>query len=156
MYGDEFRKHMGSWSDKIKNKIVDYDIAIDVIKTSDIIIYQEVCRDKSQFSNTETLQTNKKESCRLIKLPSIHFDYSNYNDSIKELRRREQSNNVDITVSDIFEKYGRRCLMLNIVHPNTFLFLEVLDKLCKLLNIEPFSKIKRDIFLQDKNYIKLP
>ncbi len=80
---------MGRWSDKIKNKIDNYDISFDVIKKSDIIVYQEIVKDKSIFSNTETLQTNKKESCILLKIPSIYLDYSNYDLSIKELRQRE-------------------------------------------------------------------
>jgi hypothetical protein len=46
--------------------------------------------------------------------------------------------------------------MLTINHPNTFLFLEIVDYICNILNIETFSKIKRDVFLQDNNYMKLP
>ncbi len=86
LYGDEFKQYMGNWSNKIKNKILNYDIAFDVIKKSDVIVYQEINKEKSIFSNTETLQTNKKDYCILIKIPSIYLDYSNYDVSIKELR----------------------------------------------------------------------
>ncbi len=156
LYSNEFLKHMGRWSDKVKNKIINYNLAFNVIKNSDVIIYQEISKEKSLFSNAETLQINKKESCRLIKMPSIYFDHSNYDSSIKELKRREMANKVDIVVSDIFEKYRGRTLMLSILHPNTFLFLEVIDELCKVLNIETFSKTKREMFLKDNNYMKLP
>jgi hypothetical protein len=155
LYGDDFKRCLGNiWDSKIKNKILNYDIAFDIIKNSDVIIYQEINKNKSKFSNTETLQKNKKSSCRLIRIPSIYLNYLEYNNSIKELKNREAT--VDITVSDIFEKHRDKCLMLSINHPNTFLFLEVIDKICILLNIDTFSQIKKDIFLQDNNYMELP
>lgn len=157
LYGDEFKQHLGyAWTNKVQNMVLDYDMAFDVIKNSDIIIYQEISKEKSQFSNTETLQTNKKESCRLIKIPSIYLNYSNYDSSIKELKDREIENKVDIIVSDIFKKYRDNRLMLTLNHPNTFLFLEIVNEICKLLNIDTFSEIKRGMFLQDNNYMKLP
>ena len=131
---------MGRWSDKIKNKIDNYDISFDVIKKSDIIVYQEIVKDKSIFSNTETLQTNKKESCILLKIPYTYLDYSNYDVSIKELMRHEIEKKVDIRVSDIFDKYREMNLMVTVVHPNTFLFLEIVDELCKLLKLDTFSE----------------
>ena len=156
LYGDEFKRHLGSWTNKIKNKIVNYDIAFDVIKKSDVIVYQEISKEKSIFSNTETLQINKKESCTLIKIPSIYLVYANYDVSIKELKKREKENKIDIIVSDIFEKYRERCLMITDNHPNTFLFLEVVDELCKLLKIDSFSEEKKTMFLKDNNFMKLP
>jgi hypothetical protein len=156
LYGNEFRPHVGNWAKKVNNKILDYNEALNIMKKSDIIIYQEICKEKSQYFNTAKLLINKKESCQLIKIPSIHLDYSNYNISLKQLIDKETLNNVNITVSDIFEKYRHKNLMITICHPNTFLFLELVDKLCKLLNINTFSELKRDIFLQDNNYMKLP
>jgi hypothetical protein len=147
---------LAGWSDKVKNKIVDYDLSNNIIQTSDIIIYQEISKEKSLFCNTELLQAIKKESCRLIKIPSMYFNYSNYNNSMEELIGREIKNNVDITISDIYEKYRDRNLMNTVNHPNTFLFLEVVDKLCSLLNIDTFSKNQTDIFLQNNNYMELP
>ena len=41
-YDKEFNKHLDEWADKCKNKITDYDDAINRIKESDIIIYQEI------------------------------------------------------------------------------------------------------------------
>lgn len=156
LYGDDFKPHLGSWSDKVKNKILDYNISIEVIKNSDVIIYQEISKDKSLFSNNETLQTIKKKSCKLIKMPSIYLDYSNYDNSIEELKKREEQKEVDIMVSSIFEKYRDHFLMLTNNHPTTFLFLEVVDEICKILSIDTFSKAERDEFLQDYNYMKLP
>ena len=156
VYGPEFQSHLEPFMDKVKNKIVDDDKIFDVIKNSDFIIYQEISKTKSHFCNTEILQLNKKDSCRLIKMPSIHLDYLNYDISLKELNNREIENNVDIMISDIFKKYKEKNLMLSICHPNTFLFLEVMDKICKLLNIDTFSEIKRNMFLEDNNYMNLP
>jgi hypothetical protein len=156
LFGEEMSQYLGVYSDKVKNKIDNYDIIFDVIKNSDVIIYQEISKERSLFSNAETLKTNKKDSCRLIKIPSIHLDYSNYDVSIKELNKRELENKVDIMVSDIFEKYREKRLMLSIWHPNTFLFLELINEICKIINIDTFSEMQRNIFLQDDNYMKLP
>jgi hypothetical protein len=156
LYGTEFEQHLGEWIGKVKNKILDYDLAFDVIKNSDVIIYQEIVKEKSQFSNAETLQAHKKDSCILIKIPCIYLEYPNYDKSIIELQKREIENKVNIRVSDIFEKYREQCLMLTVFHPNTFLFLEVVNEICKILNIDTFSKMKRDMYLQDDNYMKLP
>ncbi len=147
---------MGRWIDKVKNKSLDYDVSIDVIKNSDIIVYQEISKEKSEFSNIETLRVIKKESCKLIIVPSIYLDYSDYENSIKELQKREIHNKVDILVSDIFEKYREQQLMLTIWHPSTFLFLEIVNEICNILNIETFSKTTREMFLQDDNYMQLP
>jgi hypothetical protein len=156
MYGEEFREHLGYWSQKVLNKIVDYEKSLDTIKHSDVIVFQEICKEKSGFSNTETLQTLKKDLCKLIKIPSIYLNYSKFDVSIQELKTREQANKVDITVSDIFEKYRKDTLMLTCCHPTTFLFLEVVNELCKILKIASFSEAKRNMFLKDTNYIKLP
>jgi hypothetical protein len=45
--------------------------------------------------------------------------------------------------------------MLTLWHPNTFLFLEVVNAICKLLNIATFSEEKRNMFLEDENYMNL-
>lgn len=156
LYGDEFKQHLGSWSDKIKNKIINNDIAFDVIEKSDVIIYQEISKEKSIFCNTEILQTKKNESCKLIKIPSIYLDYSNFDVSIKELKNREQLNKVDITVSDIFEQNRDMCLVRGFVHPNTFLFLKVVDELCKMLIINSLTEEEKNMFLKDDNFMKLP
>jgi hypothetical protein len=156
LYGDEFKPNLRRWIDKVKNKSLDYDVSIDVIKNSDIIVYQEINKEKSAFSNTETLQIIKKISCKLITIPSIYLDYSDYENSIKELQKREIVNKVDILVSDIFEKYREQQLMLTIWHPSTFLFLEIVNEICNILNIETFSKTTREMFLQDDNYMQLP
>ena len=76
--------------------------------------------------------------------------------SIKELRRRELENKVDLIISDILEKYRDTNHMLTIHHPNTFLFLEIVNEICKIINIDTFSENKRNIFLQNPNYMNLP
>lgn len=155
LYGDEFRPYLDEWSNKVQNKIVDYVEGIHTIQTSDIIIYLEISNAKSLFCNTEALRILKKDSCKLIKLPYIYLDYTNYESSLKELIEREMKHDVDITVSDILDNHKERILVRLINHPTTFLFLEVVDKICKLLNIDTFSSAQRNIFLQDDNYMQL-
>jgi hypothetical protein len=151
LYGEEFRPHLGSWSYKV-NKVFN----MDVIKDSDIIVFQEVCQAKSTFCNRAVLQKLAKPTCQFIMLPSIHMDYTHYQESIEELRRREIENNVDIIVTDLFEKYKDRKLMLTISHPTTFFFLKLVKRLCNHLGLKTFSKEKKNMFLQDNNYMKLP
>ena len=81
-YDDEFNEHVQDWADKCKNKILFEDEAIERIKESDIIIYQEIRLDKSAFSNRQKLLEIKKDTCRLITVPSIRFDYNDYEKSI--------------------------------------------------------------------------
>ena len=156
LFGNEFKPHLGEWSDKVKNKIIDPEKSINCIKNSDIIIYQQIIKDKSYFSNDETLQNLKKETCILIKIPSIYLDYSDYEYSIRELKKREIENEVNVKVSDIFEEYKNDKLMLTVNHPNTFLFLKIVDKLCNILGINTFTQNEKEIFLKKDNYMNLP
>ena len=126
-YGDEILPHLGNWAEKCKNKIIDYDVSIETIKNSDIIIYQEISLSISSISNTNKLSKLKKNNCKLIKIPSIHLTYSDFDNSIQEIIKRENTNNVDIKVSDLFVKYRDRNLMITNNHPKTFLFLSILD-----------------------------
>ena len=158
LYGDEFRQHLGSWIEKCQNKILEYEQAIEQITRSDIIIYQEISTEKSLFCNTATLQEHSKESCIFIKIPSIFLDYNHYSESIQGLEKREHTNNVDIIVSDILKKYpnDQEKLMLTDCHPTTFLFLEVMKKICDRLHIEFFEEDKYNDFCKNDNYMDLP
>lgn len=156
LYGSEFEEHIGSWSDKCKNKILDYYTSIQTIKDSDIIIYMNIDVNKSLFSNTNTLREMTKSTCKLIQIPSIHLDYDDFDNSIKELINRENRNNVDIKVSDIFYKYRNMNLMLNQYHPNTFLFMEIIKILCDSLNYNFFTEEQYNNYLQNENYMELP
>jgi hypothetical protein len=49
LYGEEFKSNLNNWSDKCKNKIIDYHASIEKIKDSDIIIYQNINEQKSLF-----------------------------------------------------------------------------------------------------------
>jgi hypothetical protein len=140
LYGKEFKPFLGLWSYKCNNKIIHYHKSIEQIKRSDVIIYQEVNKTKSLFCNEETLNTIKKTTCTLIKLPSIYLDYTKYNDSIKELYKREIHNNVDIKISYILHKFRVHKLMLTIHHPTTFLFMIIVKRLCTFLHIPLFTK----------------
>jgi hypothetical protein len=156
LYGDEFKAHVSKWSDKCKNKIIDYNKSLEYIKICDLIVYQDISQKKSFFSNEETLTKIKKMECKLIKMPYIFLEYSSYESSLKELIRRENLKNVDIKVSHYFEKHKEDILMLTKNHPNTFLFLEIIKEICKILNIEFFSQRKYAHYLNNPNYMELP
>jgi hypothetical protein len=93
----------------------------------------------------------------LIRIPSIYLDYNNYDNSLQELKRRENEKSVDINVSTIFEKYRNKNiqLMLNKFHPTTFLFLEIMKELCLLMNIDFFTKRQYRFLLKNKNFMGL-
>jgi hypothetical protein len=156
LYGDNFKAHIAEWSQKCKNKIINYEQSLEYIKICDFIIYQDISSEKSFFSNEETLTKIKKIDCKLIKMPSIFFEYSSYDTSLKELIKRETNKNVDIKVSQIIDKYKPRVLMLTNNHPKTFLFLEIMKEICKILNIEFFSQQKYRQYLNNPNYMGLP
>jgi len=156
MYGEEFKPHLGNWSVKCKNKIIDYDNSIQKIKDSDIIIYQNIDVNKSLFSNTNTLRELTNNSCKLIKIPSIYLLYNDFDNSIKELINRENENNVDIKISNILYNFKDTNLMLTCCHPKTFLFLEVIKILCIFLNFDFFTEEQYNNFLKNDNYMELP
>lgn len=156
LYGEEFKQHLSNWSHKCKNKILDYHQSIIKIKNSDIIIYQNISLDKTLFCNTEKLQKIKKNSCKLIQLPSIYLFYHDFDNSIKNLISRENKNNVDIRVSTILYHYKKYNLMLTHQHPNTFLFLKIVKILCKIINVDFFTKQQYTKFLRNNNYMELP
>jgi hypothetical protein len=156
LYGEEFKEHLGNWSVKCKNKIIDYHDSIQQIKDSDIIIYQEIDVKKSLFSNTNMLCLIKKNTCKLIKIASIYLIYDDFNNSINELIHRENENNVDIKISNILYKFKDINLMLTSNHPKTFVFMEIIKLLCNLLNYNFFTEEQYNNFLKNENYMELP
>lgn len=155
-YGDEFEPHLGTWSDKVINKIINMDESIEIIKNSDFIIYQEIDIHKSYFSNFEKLCELKNTNCQLIKIPSIYINYNDYDNSIKELQHREINKNVDIAVSTIIEKNKEDKLVFGAVHPTTFFFLEIIKELCIILNLNFFENNEYNKFLENSNFMDLP
>lgn len=154
LYDNDFLQFYGPWLDKV-NKRLDVESIFQELKQCDVVVYQEITKEKSLFCNTPSLKSLTKESCQLVKIPSICFEYDTYDVSLQELIKREDEKEVNVRVSDMFERYKDRCLMLTLWHPNTFLFLEVVNALCKLLNIATFSEEKRNMFLEDENYMNL-
>lgn len=156
LYGDEFKQHLGKWSNKCNNKILDYNDCIDHIKHSDCIIYQEIVLSKSKFCNYKMLQELKKQNCKLIIIPSIHIDYNQYETSLENLKIRENRNKCDIIISDMFETIKNKPLMLTCVHPTTFLFFEIIKKIFIKLGIKFIYDEKINQFLTNDNYMQLP
>ena len=140
------------YDDISNNKILDYDSSIEKIKNSDIIIYQNIKLSRSLFCNTETISQIAKKDCRLIQIPSIYLIYDDYDNSIKELRRRETLNNVDVLVFDKFKDIN---LLRGQNDPKTLLFMEIIQKLCLLLNINFFKDDLYNFFMQNDNFMGL-
>ena len=155
-YSDLFIQHLGNWSIKCENKIIDYDDSIQQIKYSDVVIYQNISLNMSSFCNTNLLHKITKKGCKLIIIPSIYLDYNDFDTSICELINRENENNVDIKVSDIFYKFNNYNLMSTKNHPKTLLFMEIIKILCNLLNINFFTEDKYNEFFKNENYMNLP
>lgn len=156
LYGKEFIQHIGEWSDKCQNKIMNPMTAVDLIKKSDVIIFQEVNVNKSPYSNTKTLTQLIKKGCQLIKIPSAHLLYDEFDTSIQELCSREDKNYVDVKFSSILYQFRERNLMLSPDHPNTFFFMEIMKKLCLLLQVAFFTDEEYAKFLENENYMGLP
>ena len=89
-------------------------------------------------------------------MPSVYLDYNNFDSSIKELDLRENAKNVRIKVSPILNRYRNKKLMLTIHHPNTFLFLEIVREICKIIDIKFFHKKIYFHLLKNNNYAGLP
>ena len=95
-------------------------------------------------------------------MPSIFFNYNDYDASLLRLQEQEKNllNSGDdhvITVSDIFDDNKDKKLLLPQFHPHptTFFFLEILKKICLILNIPYLSKHKYDYFIKYDNYMNL-
>jgi hypothetical protein len=153
LYNEDFKIHLGNWSEKCKNKIVDENISIQHVENSDIIIYQVI---ENTIFNTCNLLKYKKDSCKLIKIPSIYLIYEDFDNSINNLIEREIKNNVDVKVSNIFLLFKNTNLMLSCNHPTTFLFMEIIKQLCLFINIDFFKEEQYNIFLKNENYMELP
>ena len=144
------------WASKCKNKIIEYKEAIDKIKNSDFIIYQNISLDKSIFCNTNKLIELKKENCKIIQISSICVNMSDFDNSIKKMITREEKNNTTIKVSEILKRFRYEDVMLTNNHPTTFLFMEIIKVICNIININFFTKESYKKFISDRNYMKLP
>lgn len=143
------------WLEKV-NKVLNINERIEYIKICDYIFYQEIVTEKSIFSNEKYLLNIKKNNCKLTKLPSMYFDFYNYENSLFELTKRENQNKVDIKVSKIINKYKMYNIMLTKEHPKTFLFLQVMKEICCKMNISFFKSDVYYKFMKNDNYMNLP
>lgn len=166
-YDNSFLKHLTNWSDKCVNKILNETEGIKFIQNCNYIIYHPIQESKSPFFNTNNLMKIKPTNCKMFSLQRIHIDYyndvNNYNlyiESIKETKRRETLNNIDIKVAHIFEnciekKYNIP-LLLSHNHPTTYVFLTILLDICNLLKISYLTPDQYNFFAKNINYMELP
>ena len=119
-------------------------------------------RCNAELSNYLGLRFDGMSRPDYITYSFINLDYDNYDESLKELQERENMNNVDINVSTIFEKYrlknAEKKLMFTSNHPKTLLFLEILNEIFLLLNIESLSLEMENCidYKNNENYVGLP
>jgi hypothetical protein len=98
----------------------------------------------------------KKEKSILISLPHIFCDYEKYDKSILRLQEKEYKYNVTITVSDIINNNKHIKIIYSNIHPTTFLFLEILKKICVILKIDFFDEEQYNYYISNINYMNLP
>jgi hypothetical protein len=135
------------------NKINDSQNGIEYLKKCDIIIYQHIKPETSPFFNTINIQKYKKPSAILISLPSIFSDISRLKSQEDNLKK-SKDNHV-ITVSDILENNKDKNLFIREAHPNTFLLLEILKKICLITNIPYLTDEQYNFFMKNNNYMNL-
>jgi hypothetical protein len=143
------------WGDKCVNKIYDTTEGIEFIKKCDIIFYQKIRPETSQYFNFNNIITYNKYA-RFISMPSIKIDLKNVEESLKKLRMREVKYKHDICITSIFKKHTEDVLLLSHDHPTTFLFMEIMKKICKFLNVPFFKNEQYQMFMSNNNYMGLP
>jgi hypothetical protein len=74
----------------------------------------------------------------------------------KGLRDREIANRVDITASDMFERFRDTKLMMDICHPTTFMFVEIVREICTRTGLTFFTDEQVARFLENENHMGLP
>ena len=145
-----------SWANKCENKIFNNDYSIDFIKKCDYVFYQKICEKTSELFNEDKIKKYINNNCKLISLPSIWIDNSDYNNSINELKKRELQNQNNIIVTDIIEKYNSTNKLFHTVnHPTTFLFIKIMEKIAAFLNVDFFDDEETNKFLLNDNYMEL-
>ena len=156
-YGDEFKEHIGEWSDKCLNKIIDYSEGVEYVKSCDIIVCNIIISEKSPFFNINNLRLISKESCRIISIPPMYYIKENHDSCINELKNRESIITGEyIPISTIYETHVQQQLSLTCLHPTSFLFMEVFKVLCDKLCIPFFNDSIYQEIISDINYTGLP
>ena len=124
---------------KCDNIILNDDI-IEQIKISDVIIYQNVDEENSNFYNADKLEELKKSECKLIMIPSIYFDCDNINLSIEEIKNCNVTNDINDKLLSLFNKYKCEKLKENIKCQKTSLYLEIIKILFDTLDINEYNE----------------
>jgi hypothetical protein len=64
-------------------------------------------------------------------------------------------NNVSILISDIIKENSDKQLLLDRIHPTTFLFLEIIKKICIIMNIDFFTETEYNFYMKNINFVNL-
>ena len=114
--------------DGCRNKIIDEEGGIEFIKSCDIIVYQKINELTSPLFHKDIIQTYNP-SAKYISIPSMYFNCDKYDQSFEELKKREEINKVDITITDIIENNKDEKLFITFNQPSDLLILKVVNKL---------------------------
>jgi hypothetical protein len=162
-YDNAFNVHIESWADKCNNKILNYSDGIEYLKKCDFIIYNKIKSTSSVYFNTECIMSYAKEDCKLISITSIFIIFEKYYQDISELLYRDIQLDNTIKISIIIYEYMKNkdlnCLhdlLITKNHPTTLLFLNIIDKICDIINIPSYNKETVDFLIQNRNLMELP
>jgi len=157
LYSESFIRHLGRWTDKCNDiMILDVNDCIEFIKEADIIICQKLSLNASKYFNYNLILTYIKQNCKIITIPSIYCDMNDFDNSIKELQKRELENNNDILVSKIIIKNKNNYPMITINHPTTIIFITIVNIIFTLINHPKICPYLRNYYLEKSNFIELP
>lgn len=147
------------WSSSCAKRTDDSDI-IEYLKNCDCLVFQNILEVTSPLFHTNALLSYLKPECRIISMSSIHLDINNLEESLDELKRRDDYSMNVINVSEIIGEYINKNvpsdLMLTINHPTTLLFFKILEIICRILNIDFYSKEETEYYISNRNHIGLP
>ncbi len=156
-FADWFIQHLGPWSSKCINKIIDPTQSTGFISDADIVVCNIICKQTSPLFNYASLLAMVKPTCRIIAIPSMYLSTDKYDESVVELKRREAEMPCNfIPISDICDLHRDKQLALTVLHPTSFFFMEVMKKLCPLLDIQFFSNDEYNNIVKDINFMNLP
>ena len=178
-YGNDYtpKSNQGdydNWTEITKKTLIfNKNDSINFVKDADFIFFQVLKNndDPDRFLYHEKILEISKNTCKNFTIPSIflHPHHKNFKDQINELENRERKNKNDILASDIIIKYefeNKHLLpnknkyvhtnsMLTTNHPKTYIFINLTNKILKIINEPIISDELHNYYLKNDNFINL-
>jgi hypothetical protein len=179
-YGNDYtpktmKENHDSWAEIFKDTLIfNKNDSINFVKEADFIFCQVLANngDPDRFLYHEKILEIKKNTCEIFTIPSIfvHPHQTNFEDQISELQNRERHNKNDILSSDIIieyelenknlppnnNKYVHTNSMLTTNHPKTYIFINLTNKILKILNEPIISDELHNYYSKNENFINMP